>query len=275
MNILVTGATGTLGTEVLKQLNKMGYKDSVIGTTRQEKKLYELEKYCTPLLCDLKDITKFNFEDCDVIFHFAALKHVDLGENYIDEFVETNVNGTKNVLTLQKKFNIPKVVFTSTDKAMYPINAYGMTKALAEKYVLKNSNNVVCRYGNVFGSNGSIFQKLPRILEETNIIPITHYKMTRFFLDVKKAAAFVIKQGLSNNSGICIPQMKSAEICEMFSIAAELLKVEDFMFEEIGLRPGEKIHEDIRPGLSSENSPRFSREELLGLIENEIFANRE
>src|SRR3990167_6943409 len=130
MKILITGATGTLGTEVLRQLNNLGHhRDDIIGITRSENKFRSLSNFCKPVLCDIRDQERVVSvsKKCDLVFHFAALKHVDILENSKSEALATNINGTINLLTAQKINSIQKLVFASTDQAMYPINIYGMT----------------------------------------------------------------------------------------------------------------------------------------------------
>lgn len=274
MKLFITGATGTLGQEVLKQIPP-GY--IVYGLTRSEKKFFELKRDCIPVLGDIRDRERMVevTRGMDMIFHFAAFKHVDLMEGHYEESIKTNLEGTRNLVYAQKVNDISKIVFTSTDKAMYPINIYGQCKALAEKAVLQNDNNIVCRYGNVFGSNGSIFQRLPGMLEDMGVIPLTHKDMTRFWIKPKDAARFVLSKGLYDlQGGVKIPEMKAAKMIDMFNIAAKILGYEDVEYSEIGLRAGEKIHEDLSPTLNSRTAPQFTEEELKELIKNEITPTR-
>jgi len=269
MKIFITGVTGTLGTEVLKQLQPLGH--DIYGLTRQESKMKSLEKYCTPILGDIRDSGRMidATYDMNLVFHFAALKHVDLMEHNYSECLQTNLYGTHNINNAQHINRIRKVVFTSTDKAMNPINTYGLAKALAEKSVLQNSiTNVVCRYGNVFGSKGSIFERLPAILKETNTISITHPEMTRFWISLEDAATFVIQSGIhASSSGLKIPKMKAANVLRMLKLFAETRGFKDCEITEIGLRPGEKLHEELTRDLNSWGCKQFTDLELEELFD--------
>lgn len=269
MNIFITGAAGTLGTEVIKQLQPYGY--NIKGLTRNEHHLLKLRETCTPVLGDIRDrkrmidVTK----DIDIIFHFAALKHVDIMENNPDECLRTNLEGTKNLLHAQEINGIDRVIFTSTDKAVYPINSYGFCKAMSENLILQNPYNAVCRYGNVFGSKGSIFERLPGILKKTNTIKITHPEMSRFWIRIEDAAKFVLETGLKGKNGLHIPPMKSANVLKTLKLYAEYKGFLDYEIEEIGLRPGEKLHEDLSPDLSSNKCENFTTTELIDLFHME------
>jgi FlaA1/EpsC-like NDP-sugar epimerase len=202
----------------------------------------------------------------DIIYHLAAMKHVDISELNPHESLETNLQGTKNILECQRINNINKVVFVSTDKAVYPINVYGMCKGLSERLVLQDERNAVCRYGNVFGSKGSIFSKLPGILEDTNEIKITNPEMTRFWIKVEDAAKFVAEVGLTGKTGVNIPDMKAANVLYMMRLCAKLLGYPDPKVTTIGLRPGEKLHEDLDEELNSEFCNQFTENELRELL---------
>jgi FlaA1/EpsC-like NDP-sugar epimerase len=269
MRILITGVTGTLGTEVLKQLQGRGHE--IWGLTRQESKFQELSKYCTPVLGDIRDQDSMLVEtkNMNIVFHFAALKHVDILEKYYSECLSSNLTATHNIVNAQAINNIARIVFTSTDKAVYPINTYGMCKGLSEKLILLHDSdrgNVVCRYGNVFGSKGSIFERLPKILEETNTISITDARMTRFWVTVKDAATIVINSGLGKDGGLKIPKMKSANVLYMLQYYAKLLGYPNPKIKTIGLRPGEKLHEDLTYDINSDNADRLTDLELEELF---------
>ena len=269
MKVCITGASGTLGTEVLSQLRRAEY--DVYGLTRNEHNFKKMESFCTPVLGDIRDLDKM-IEFCDgadLIYHFAALKHVDIMEENPEECIKTNLQGTRNILKAQKVCSVPRLVFTSTDKAVYPINAYGLCKAMSEKLVLSDPMNVVCRYGNVIGSNGSIFHRLPEILRKTNTISITDRDMTRFWIKIKDAASFVIAMGNGTRTGVCIPEMKAAKVITMLKMCAELHGFNSYKIKDIGLRPGEKIHEDLKSNLSSYTCEKFTAPEMGDLL-NEI-----
>lgn len=270
MKIFITGASGTLGTELLRLLDPI--KNDILGLTRNEHNLSKLRLSCNPVLGDIRDrkrmieVTK----GVDVIFHLAALKHVDLMEFHTDECIKTNLEGTRNILAAQKENFIDKVVFVSTDKAVFPINVYGMCKSLSEKLVMKNPMNAVCRYGNVFGSRGSIFERLPFLLKKDKTLNITHRDMTRFWITKRDAARFVLDTGLKGMKGVQIPPMKSANVLDMMEICASLHNITDYRIREIGMRAGEKVHESLSETLDSNNCERFTETELKGILSESV-----
>lgn len=263
MKIFVTGAFGSLGSKLVPILISQGHQ--IVSLTRDENNLNKTG-FGKVVLGDVRDDrTMLTLSrGCQVIIHAAALKHVDHMESFQEESILTNFDGTRNILDAQEINNIDKIVFISTDKAVRPINNYGMCKAISEKLVLKNPNNVVCRYGNVFGSNGSLFKTLLENLKATNTIKLTHEEMTRFFITIEDAAKFVASK--LNQVGLHVPQMKSANIKEMMLDFAKFHGFDNPKIEIIGIRAGEKIHEDLiftnDIQLNSYNSERFTNEEI-------------
>ena len=263
MKIFVTGAFGSLGSKLVPLLIEQGHK--VVSLTRDECNLGRSD-FGQIVLGDIRDLQTMAkvTRGCQVIIHAAALKHVDHMEEFQTESIMTNLEGTKNILLAQEVNNIDKVLFVSTDKAVRPINNYGMCKALGEKLVLRNPNNVVCRYGNVFGSNGSLFKTLLENLKATNTIKLTHEEMTRFFITIEDAAKFVASN--LSSTGLNVPQMKSANIKEMMLDYAKFHGFDNPKIEIIGIRAGEKIHEDLiftnEQQINSYNSERFTSDEL-------------
>ena len=289
MNVFITGITGTLGKRVAELCLRKGYK--VHGITRDEFKLKELKKEMPELklyICDVTSLTSLDYIisrlNCiDVFYHFAALKHVDLCEKAIFQCLDTNIKATKNIATLQAVHGIRKVVFTSTDKAVLPINIYGQCKAISEKIILNsNSDNVVCRYGNVLNSRGSVFKTFRDQIFKDNVVTLTDDRMTRFFITIESAAKFVFSLS-ENKGGIHIPwkQMKACQIKDLAIGIRNAMYNEgivksggDPVFKYIGLRPGEKIHEDMgyMDGklISSYFYERFTSAEILGLAKSEL-----
>jgi FlaA1/EpsC-like NDP-sugar epimerase len=205
----------------------------------------------------------------DVIFHFAALKHVDQLESNPEEAIATNITGTINVLHAQRLNKIKKVVLSATDKGVYPVNTYGMTKGISERLVLRNPNNAVCRYGNVLGSRGSLLPALVKSLKTENRVYLTDPNMSRFWITINDAANFVVSA--QNKSGLCIPPMKGAPVYLLSEVVANLLNVKSYETRQIGVRPGEKIEECLRScyegeELFSHRAPQFTAQELSELI---------
>lgn len=192
-------------------------------------------------------------QDCEVVFHFAAMKSVDKAEYDPWEAVRTNIEGTKNVINACLETKVGKAIFTSTDKAVAPLNIYGATKLVAEKLFIQSNIGrhrtrfSVCRYGNVFGSQGSVVPKWKKALAEKKPLKITHQEMTRFFLLPPEAASFVVECTKEMEGGeVFVPKMKSTT---MVDLAMNFLRLEGRSeirlddFEWLGLRPGEKMHE--------------------------------
>ena len=250
MRVLITGGTGTLGHAIVPKLfnampslppNRGYYLNSVTPVifSRDEYKQSQMQREFPDaeyILGDVRDPSRV-FEaakDCGAIIHAAALKRIEVGEKYPSEFIETNVLGSKHVAQVAHDLDIPSIL-VSSDKAVYPINTYGMTKALAEKLFLSNGLGVV-RYGNVLGSRGSLLEVIDKCVEEGKPIPITDPRMTRFWWRVEDAADFVIKHMLE--PGLHIPDLKGRKVVD---IIAE--RVPGHPTVEVGIQAGEKMHE--------------------------------
>ena len=251
MKALVTGVTGTLCRAVLTRLlAEPGIE--VIGYSRDEKKQSEIpmpsSNRLTLVLGDVRDQRRLteSSRGCTIIFHFAALKRVDAMEANPEECIQTNIEGTINVLGAQRANKISRVVLSSTDKACRPINVYGYCKALAEKLVLRNANNVVVRYGNVLASRGSAIPCFIESIKTGKSVNLTHVDMTRFFMRIEDAADFVMDSGMSGRGGLKIKtEMKSCLITDLIDTLAEMLGKPVPDINLIGMRPGEKINEDL------------------------------
>ena len=284
MKIFITGITGSLGNAIVPKLLDRGYE--VVGLSRDEYKIANYKYKVKIILGDIRDVDSIvkGSRGCGVIYHLAALKHVDFMEENIAQCILTNLISTGNVIKAQKENSVSRIVFTSTDKAVYPINAYGNCKALSEKIILKSSfNNVVCRYGNVFNSRGSVIQKFIHQLQFSKEVTITNDKMSRFFITLNDAANFVIEASLDIKAGLCIPTMKAVNIVRLVDLIAKVLNVNGYRIKFIGLRPGEKINESLVTEfdkhenekykfrhITSENAAQFNDDELLEIIRAEI-----
>lgn len=271
--VFITGVTGTLGQAVTSIL----LKDPgllVVGYSRDEMKQMALRKHprLTLYLGDVRDRDRLEeaTRDVDLIMHFASLKCVDKLEENPDEAKKTIVDGTENILHAQRQNKIPRVVLSSTDKAVLPINSYGMCKALAERLVMRNPNNVVVRYGNVIASRGSVIPQFIKTIKEENKVYITDKNMTRFFLTPEEAAHFVVQSGFGEDGGLKIPDIKATRIVSVVTALGQLLNKAPTSVN-VGLRPGEKIHEDLRTDkegghISSKTGPQFSQKELINKL---------
>lgn len=252
-NILITGGTGSLGQALAPILLSKNIKKIKIYS-RDEYKQYvmfkKFEKYSDKLeffIGDVRDkdrlIKACNNIDC--IIHAASIKHVPSCENNPMEAIKTNIFGSQNVIDAALKNMIKKVIGISTDKAVNPINFYGHTKAIMEKLFI-NANSFYTkfscvRYGNVVGSRGSVIPFFQKLAKEGKKFPLTDKRMTRFWITLGQAADFVVNS-LEKMQGreIFIPKLPVMKITEL----AKAIK-EDAEFEEIGIRPGEKIHETL------------------------------
>ena len=274
--ILITGVTGTLGTELSRALAKEP-NTKILGISRDEQKQRQVPEHprIRLRLADVRDplsiYRAIGPRKVDKIYHLAALKCVDTLEHQPDEALATNVIGTQNILDIAQDLGA-KVIFTSTDKACYPVNAYGQSKALAEKMVL-NRGHIVARYGNVLGSRGSFLPNLILSLKSEGKAYITDPYMTRFWMSVDQVTNFVIKAGELEGSGIKIPDgIQSCKITDFVDAVATFLGVSRYETETIGIRPGEKLYETLRTSeegdilTSSDKAHRFDKKSLVRFI---------
>ena len=259
-SILITGGTGSFGksmTSYLLKLNKNGPKRIVIFS-RDELKQFEMQKTFDKkknenlrfFLGDVRDKQRLKraFEGVDILIHAAALKQVPAAEYNPIEYINTNILGAQNIVEETLDSKIQKVVALSTDKASSPINLYGATKLCSDKLFI-SANNIkgsreiiysVVRYGNVFGSRGSIAPIFSK-MKKKGFFPITDFEMTRFNITLKKSIEMV-HWVLKNMQGgeIFVPKIPSFKIIDLakaFNSKAKLKKV--------GIRPGEKLHEEM------------------------------
>lgn len=274
MKVLITGVTGTLGKELLKLACADPRVTQVIGLSRDEQKQRALPQH-EKFQCLLGDVrsagslirifSKYRFHH---VYHCAALKCVDTLEANPLEALETNLRGTVNIVECSEMVNA-RLVFTSTDKACYPVNIYGVSKAAAERIVL-NANQRVCRYGNVLGSRGSVIQTFYRSLKQEKKIYFTHPEMTRFWIPIEEVAKFVYLS-VDQLPGLYIPEMKAAPVTALAGAIARLAGVASYSAEITGIRPGEKIHECLKTkeegeALFSNTAPKYSTDELQKII---------
>lgn len=257
-SILITGGTGSFGKAFVSYaLKKYPKIKRFVIFSRDENKQFEMQKIFSPIkykclryfIGDVRDLKrlKIAFNKIDYVFHAAAMKQVPTSEYNPSEAIKTNIQGAQNVIDASISENIKKVVFLSTDKACSPINLYGATKLCAEKLFLtakknspdKNTEFIVLRYGNVNASRGSV---MPLFIEKSKnkILPVTHKEMTRFSITMKEAIEMVM-WALKNLDGsqILIPKIPSYRILDL----AKVFK--NCKIKYVGIRHGEKVHEDL------------------------------
>jgi len=257
--LLITGGTGSFGKAFLRRvLNKYPNLKRIVIFSRDEFKQWKMIKDYPEIdfpqlrffLGDIRDFQRFSraLEGIDTVVHAAALKHVPCAEYNPIEFVKTNVLGTENVIQACLDNKVKSLISLSTDKAAAPINLYGATKLCADKLVIAANNIkgsrklkfIVVRYGNVFGSRGSV---VPFFLEKakTGILPITHKEMTRFSITLNQGVDFVISSMIKGLGGeIFVPKLSSYNICDIAEAIGPNCKK-----EFIGIRSGEKINEEM------------------------------
>ncbi len=257
--LLITGGTGSFGNTVVKSFIDKGLKEIRI-LSRDEKKQDDMrKKYNNPKLKfyvgDVRDEKRVKevMTGVDYVFHAAALKQVPSCEFYPLEAVKTNIIGTDNVLNAAIECNVKKVICLSTDKAVYPINAMGMSKAMMEKIfvsrarLLNENQTVLCgtRYGNVMASRGSVIPLFVEQIKASQPITITDPKMTRFLMSLEEAVKLVIFAFEYGNNGDLFVQKAPACTVEVLAQALqELFGVENEV-KVIGTRHGEKLYETL------------------------------
>ena len=258
-SILVTGGTGSFGNKFVEMALKRwpGIKRLAIYS-RDEQKQFEMaqrfprEKYPNVrfFIGDVRDYTRLKraMERIDIVVHAAAMKHVPIAEYNPDECVKTNIGGAENVIRASLETQVENVVALSTDKACAPINLYGATKLVSDKLFIA-ANNIkgdrnlvfsVVRYGNVMGSNGSVIPFFMKKKQE-GVIPITDPEMTRFNITLEDGVEMVF-HALGNSRGgeLWVPKIPSYNITVLARAIAP-----DCRQDVVGIRPGEKIHEEM------------------------------
>ena len=219
--------------------------------------------------------------DVETVFHVAALKHVDVIEDNPSEAIKTNVLGTINVAEAALAAGVRHVVFSSTDKAVLPINVYGMTKGLAERYLL-GLNRVqdatkfsVYRWGNVAGSRGSVIHAFARSLQEERVARVTDARMTRFWIHIADAVEFMLETyRMAAADRAMIPHMRAYGVVDLVQALADVLGVKKFTVMFSGLRAGEKIHETLESNhdfcVRSDTAEMFTKNDIRELLRRAI-----
>lgn len=248
MRVLVTGFTGTLGSALVPRLLDDGHE--VIGYSRCEYRQSITPRHprLVMYLGDVRDRDRLleASRGAELVYHLAAIKRIESAEEQPEEAIATNVVGTQNVLFAQRMHKIPRVVFVSTDKGCLPITLYGLSKGAAERLVLRNPHNVVCRYGNVIGSRGSVLQAFIDGIQKRGAISVTHAEMTRYWWTIEEAVDFVVRSSARPVGGLCIPTLKAYPVVGLGKAIASVLGKPPPRIEIVGLRGTEKLHEDLR-----------------------------
>lgn len=265
---MVTGAGGSIGSELCRQLMKFAPK-TLILLGHGEHSIYKIEQELqenflngkTELITAIGDIRDKGrmFELIDtyhpaIIYHAAAHKHVPLMEENPHEAVKNNIIGTKNVAEVASSVGVERFVFVSTDKAVNPTNVMGATKRIAEMIIQEENKRsettfVAVRFGNVLGSRGSVIPKFKEQIEKGGPVTVTHPEMTRYFMTIPEASRLVIQAGaLAKGGEIFVLDM--GEPVKILDLAKNIIKLSGYSEEEIeiqftGIRKGEKMYEEL------------------------------
>jgi len=256
MWVLVTGGTGSLGHALVPRLLEEEGVEKVIIYSRDEVKQSQMreeinDKRLRFMVGDVRDRWRTHraMTGVHTVIHAAALKRVEVSEYNADEFIKTNIIGTQNVVEAAGLAGVKRALFTSTDKAVAPLNTYGCTKAVAERVIIQGNATypgtvyACVRYGNVANSRGSVIEVFRSILEREGpeaVLPITDIRMTRFWITLPEAVEHIMTSlELMKGGEIFIPRMPSYHILDLMSACGGK------KYKEVGLRPGEKLHEAI------------------------------
>jgi UDP-N-acetylglucosamine 4,6-dehydratase (inverting) len=277
-SILITGGTGSFGKNFVRSaLQKFPDIKRLVIYSRDELKQFEMQQELSPekykclryFIGDVRDGARLRraCEGIDIIIHAAALKQVPAAEYNPIECINTNILGAENVINAALDTNVQTVVALSTDKAAAPINLYGATKLCSDKLFvaannmrgLRNLKFVVVRYGNVLGSRGSV---IPFFLEKkkTGVLPITDERMTRFSISLEEAnnlVYFVIEKSWGGE--VFVPKIPSYNIMDVAKALGPECK-----FEMVGIRPGEKLHEEMITESDCFNTYEFTNYYVIG-----------
>ena len=267
-SILVTGGTGSFGKAFLEAVLTTRNPARIVIFSRDELKQYEMRQTWGDdprvrfFIGDIRDRDRLRMalHGVDYVVHAAALKQVDTAEYNPMEYVKTNILGSENVIQASLDAGVKKVVALSTDKASSPVNLYGATKLTADKLFISSNHYAVdggtrfsvVRYGNVMGSRGSVIPFFRNLAAAGEPLPITDMRMTRFWITLPQAVEFVLSSFSDMNGGELyvprIPSMRVTDLAEAIAPGSKLV--------EIGIRPGEKLHEEM---ISAEDSRRTLR----------------
>lgn len=268
--IVVTGACGSVGSELIRQLlTDSRYNPAeVIGIDNNESELFFKDqswindKRVRYFICDIRDKLELQqrFRGADVVFHTAALKHVVLCERSPEQAVHTNIQGVQNVIDASTACNVKVVIFTSSDKAVNPTNVMGTSKLMGERLMTAANSHkrdkypifASTRFGNVLGSNGSVVPIFKNQISSGGPLTLTHTDMTRFVMSIESASQLVLNTAsLAKGGEVFITKMPIVRIEILAKAMIEVLSTrygyspEEIKIEDIGTKPGEKLYEEL------------------------------
>ena len=269
-NMLITGGTGSFGRHFIRTILDQFNPGKIIVYSRDELKQFEMAQEFNAscmryFLGDVRDYERLTqaMKGVDIVVHAAALKQVPAAEYNPMECVKTNIHGAENVTRAALENNVEKVIALSTDKAANPINLYGATKLASDK-IFVAANNIaggrrtrfsVVRYGNVVGSRGSVVPFFRQLINDgAKELPITDNSMTRFWITLQEGVDFVLESFQRMHGGeIFVPKLPSVRITDLARAMAP-----DLPHQQIGIRPGEKLHEIMCPADDSHLTLEFN-----------------
>ncbi|TYA58933.1 polysaccharide biosynthesis protein [Formosa maritima] len=282
--IIVTGAAGSIGSELVRKLSRYNYKKLIL-IDNAESNLYNIQQELNingitnieTIVADIRNKIRinniFDFHKPEIIFHAAAYKHVPLMEQNPYEAVSVNVKGTKNLIDLSVRYGVDKFVLISTDKAVNPTNVMGATKRIAEIIVCcqnqilsKRTKFIITRFGNVLGSNGSVIPLFKRQIESGGPLTVTHKDIIRYFMTIPEAAQLVLEAS-AMGLGHEIFVFDMGKPVKIFDLAINMITLSGFKYPEdiniiiTGLRPGEKIFEELL--IDGENTKPTYNEKIM------------
>ena len=275
--ILITGGTGSFGKKFTQRVLEQFNPKKIIIYSRDEYKQYlmqrqfqDYKKQMRYFIGDVRDKERFAraCDGVDIIVHAAALKQVPAAEYNPLEAIKTNVDGARNIVDVAIDKNVEKVVALSTDKAVNPVNLYGATKMVSDKLFIaanayagaKNTHFSVVRYGNVSGSRGSVIPFFKTLIDEgATKLPITDMRMTRFWITLDEAVDLVIRAiGEARGGELFIHKCPSFKVTDL---ARAMLP--DCELEDVGIRPGEKLHEVMVPAEDSARTYEYKNHYVI------------
>lgn len=282
--VLVTGGAGSIGSELVRQISFTNFERLVV-VDQAESDLYEIQQEVKSHISEEKETvfivgnvrdrefidSVFELHKPHIVFHAAAYKHVPLMEQNPYEAILTNVWGSKNVADMADKYGAEKFVMISTDKAVNPTNVMGATKRVAEIYVTSindcsKTNYIVTRFGNVLGSNGSVIPLFEKQLKRGGPLTVTHQDITRYFMTIPEACQLVQEAGVMGNGGE-IYVFDMGQPVKIMDLAIRMIRLKGYSYPEdisivvTGLRPGEKIYEELLA--DNENTAKTHHEKIM------------
>ncbi|MGZ3919913.1 MAG: polysaccharide biosynthesis protein [Bacteroidia bacterium] len=285
--VLITGAAGSIGSELARQCSRFEPK-KIYLLDQAESPLHDLELEFSDkfkniqyevVMADVRNVERmtnvFNTFKPQIVFHAAAYKHVPMMENNPSESILTNVLGTKITADLATQYNVERFVFVSTDKAVNPTNVMGASKRIAEIYIQSlgkktNTKFITTRFGNVLGSNGSVIPRFKKQIDSGGPITITHPEITRYFMTIPEASQLVLEAASMGNGGEIFlfnmgKSIKIVDLARKMIMLSGLKEGKDINIVYTGLRPGEKLYEELLA--DTENSlPTHHSQILIGKV---------